>query len=125
MPANDAHTRPLRMGLAISLVIASGCQVGRQWFRMDSDSGTPSMGVELRSEQTPPAADMPIANASTAPPPVETTSLPQTTDEKPRRLIPDWLRLGKGDDPVPLPTTQPLGPSAPVASAAGPVEEFQ
>jgi hypothetical protein len=92
---------------------------------MDSDSRTPSMGIELRSEQSPPAADRPIANAGTTPPPIETTSLPQPAEEKPRRLIPDWLRLGKEEEPVPLPTTQPLDPAAPVASAGGPVEEFQ
>jgi hypothetical protein len=82
-------------------------------------------GRELGSEQPPPSVDKPIANAATEPPPVETTALPQVAEEKPRRLIPDWLRLGKEEDPVPLPTTQPLDPAAPVASAGGPVEEFQ
>jgi hypothetical protein len=117
----------LKAGIAISLaVVSGGCQVGRQWFRMDSDSRTPSMGVELRAEQSRPPADRPIAESSPAPPPVETASLPQPSEDRPtRRLIPDWLRLGKGEEPVPLPTTQPLDPATPADSVAGPVEEFQ
>lgn len=107
------------------LVELTGCQVGRQWFRMDSDSRSPTMGIELRGEQPPPKPEQPIADAGTASSRVETTSLPQPAGERPRRLLPDWLKLGKGEDPVPLPITQSADPAAPVASAGGPVEEFQ
>jgi hypothetical protein len=136
MPAFDADSQPtngfcalkrsLPAGLAVCLaVVAGGCQTGRQWSRTNADSLTPSLGVERSAEQIPESAERPIANAGSEPPPVETAALPQSPEERPRRLIPDWLRLGKEEDPVPLPTTQPLDAAAPVASAGGPVEEFQ
>lgn len=117
----------LRLSAITLLVIMfSGCQTGRRWFRMDSDSRTPSMGIELRTQQPAPT-DTHTATAGTTSQPaaVATTALPQTAEEKPRRRLPDWLRLGKDDEPVPLPTTAPTEASTAATSVAGPDEEFQ
>lgn len=112
--------------VSLLLVLLGGCQTGRRWFRMDSDSRMPSMGIELRTQQPPPT-DTNRATAGTTPQAasVATTALPQTAEEKPRRRLPDWLRLGKEDQPVPLPTTAPTAASTAAASVAGPDEEFQ
>ncbi len=84
------------------------------------------MGIELRTQQPPPdSADKSIADTPAHPPTFATAALPQTAEEKPRRRLPEWLRLGKDEEPVPLPITA-SDESPPAAnSVAGPVEEFQ
>lgn len=128
LPVPGGTTLPLLLKAAILTCLAldsAGCQTGRHWSRTDSDSRTPVTGMELQTDQPAPPPQQPIADAAAPSSRVETTSLPQQSDSRSRKLIPDWLRLGKEDEPVPLPTTQPLGPADPVVSAAGPVEEFQ
>lgn len=111
--------------VSLVLLLLGGCQTGRRWFRMDSDTRTPSMGIELRTQQPPPTdTNAAIAGTTSQPATVATTALPQTAEEKPRRRLPDWLRLGK-DEPVPLPTTTPTAASTAATSVAGPDEEFQ
>ncbi|MBL8851527.1 MAG: hypothetical protein JNG89_17720 [Planctomycetaceae bacterium] len=72
-----------------------------------------SVGAELDQRlaaQTSGDEPVPPAQSDAAPAP------------KPRRLIPEWLRLGGDKEPVPLPTT-PISDERPAVN--GPVEEFQ
>lgn len=45
--------RPICLGLTcLMLLSSSGCQTGRQWFQMDSNSATPYFGFELMPRKT-------------------------------------------------------------------------
>jgi hypothetical protein len=101
--------------------LASGCAVGRKWFRMDSDSGMPSLGVELRAER-----DAPQEKARVQGSPDESGSIrpARLAEEKQRSLIPEWLRFGGRDEAVPLPTTGPPPSGTDAAASSGPSEEF-
>jgi len=38
--------------LITTSIFASGCEVGRQWFQMDSNSGMPRFGIDLLPRRT-------------------------------------------------------------------------
>ena len=99
----------------------SGCATGRKWFRMDSDSGMPSMGVELRAERDVPQEKLQVQET-----PADQRSIrpARLAEDRPRSLIPDWLKFGNRDEAVPLPTTAPPQSGTDAAASTGPSEEF-
>lgn len=118
---NDRLCRLLLLLLAILL---SGCPSSRRFARSSSPAA-PSAAQTAIDSPPPAAAQEATPNAATASPPVATTALPRAAEDKPRRIIPDWLRLNKAEEPVPLPTTAPVEANTAATSVAGPVEEFQ
>lgn len=109
------------VGLVLCALECSGCAVGRKWFRMDSDAGGPSMGLELRAGKDEPRET--VAVRDTADRKKELPSARQA-DEKPRSRFPDWLRLGGRNEPVPLPTTASTVNPAEAPIVMGPPEDF-
>ena len=103
--------------LTVSAILA-GCKTPAM-ARHDPHPPTATVASQTPSErQTRGLASVDVPREEVAP-------LPQsdaTHTDKPRRLIPEWLRLGGDKEPVPLPTS-PISDERPVAS--GPVEEFQ
>lgn len=102
-------------------LLLSGCALGRKWFQMDSNSRMPSMGVELRAEHDAPVEKSRIQESASD---IRSIRPARLAEEKPRSLIPDWLKLGGRHEPVPLPTTASAEPDASGTMLTGPREDF-
>jgi hypothetical protein len=107
-------------GVACAL-LHSGCALGRKWFQMDSNSGMPSMGVELRAGNEAPGENSRIQEPASDNRSIRPARL---AEEKPRSLIPDWLKLGGRHEPIPLPTTASAEVDASGTTPTGPREDF-
>jgi hypothetical protein len=119
-----ANTTRLRIaGGVLTLLILGGCQGGANVARHErahaaqavAQPSKPAKSKNSRSQATAIAA----SDQKNAPP--ATDSKPA---DKPRRLIPEWFRLGQDKESVPLPTT-PASDSETAAPGTGPVEQFQ
>jgi hypothetical protein len=88
---------------------------------MDSDSGMPAMGLELRAAGDAPPEKTQVQESPRDPQSIRPVRF---ADEKPRSLIPDWLKFGGRDEAVPLPTTASPPPGAGDPASTGPSEEF-
>ncbi len=102
-------------------LLLSGCALGRKWFQMDSNSGMPSMGVELRAENDAPVENSRVQDSTSD---VGSIRPARLAEEKPRSLLPDWLRLGGRHEPIPLPTTASAELDASGTTSMGPREDF-
>ena len=109
------------IAVACCLLEASGCAVGRKWFRMDSESGGPSMGLELRAGRDEPRETVAVRDAADAKRDLKPA---RQAEEKPRGRFPDWLRLGGRNEPVLLPTTAATAGDASSPTLTGPPEDF-
>ncbi len=103
-------------GVAASLIVPSGCQVGRRWFQFDSNSRSPVMGLELRADAAH-GDDNDDAGGTTLP--VE-HNLPE-----PRRGLRDWLGFPRGEERIPLPTTTDGSDEGVTLPLTGPRPEFE
>jgi hypothetical protein len=103
------------------LCVPSGCQIGRRWFQMDSNSRMPFMGIELRAdaetgkEGGPESSDVAGENEILA---------VEHTEPGPRRGLRDWLRLPGGEERIPLPLASEANAGVD-APSTGPQPEFE
>jgi hypothetical protein len=109
------------IAIALCMLQASGCAVGRKWFRMDSESGGPSMGLELRAGRDEPRETVAVRDTADAKRDLRSA---RQAEQKSRGRFPDWLRLGGRNDPVPLPTTAGTAGDASRPAVTGPPEDF-
>lgn len=107
-------------GVAAVLSMTCGCQIGRRWFQFDSDSRTPAMGLELRADADGDEDSRPDQPDAVVPGEV----LPvEHVEPEPRRGLRDWLRLPRGEERIPLPSTSNNGDDG--APPTGPLPEFE
>ena len=109
------------IAVALFLLESSGCTVGRKWFRMDSESGGPSMGLELRAGRDEPRETVAVRDSADAKRDLKPA---RQAEEKPRGRFPEWLRLGGRNEPVPLPTTAGTVGDTSSPAVTGPPEDF-
>jgi hypothetical protein len=109
------------IGLVLCALECSGCAVGRKWFRMDSDAGGPSMGLELRAGRDEPRDTVAVRDSADRKKELQPA---RQAEEKPRSRFPDWLRLGGRNEAVPLPTTASTSSAAEDPIVMGPPEDF-
>lgn len=103
-------------GMAAVASSASGCQVGRKWFQIDSNSRSPVMGIELRADS---------AEEPASPEPAENATLPvDHVEPEQRRGLRDWLGIPRGEERIPLPTTE-AAVGGDVLPLTGPRPEFE
>lgn len=116
------------MAVIVSLLFGSGCEIGRTMFQMDSNSGSPFLGVDLlpsrkttaapKKKSEPNAEIVPVAENTPGPQkPVKLASNPPAPRKEPSLL--ESLKL-KRPERIPLALT----PSDEVISI-GPTEEFR
>lgn len=108
------------IGLAcLALVITTGCRGASHV----AQQGRSSTVAELTK---PGGREKSLGRTATVPADDGQASLiaDDKPVEKPRRLIPEWLRLGQEKESVPLPAT-PQSESLAADTLTGPVEEFQ
>lgn len=111
-----------RLWVVIALALCSGCEVGRTMFQMDSNSGSPFMGIDLLPSRktssirrAPQQETLPVKNA-TAQTPVQ---LADAAPVRKEASLLESLKL-KRPDKIPLAMTPPDG-----EVNAGPREEFR
>lgn len=99
----------------------SGCEIGRRWFQMDSNSRMPFMGIELRADAESGAKTSPESSDLAAENEILTV---EHTKPQPHRGLRDWLRLPGGEERIPLPLASESNHSAD-APSTGPQPEFE
>lgn len=108
-------------GGAVCALLLSGCAMGRKWFQMDSNSRMPSAGFELRAQRDTPAENSRVQESTS-----DTGSIrpARLAEDKPRGLLPDWLKFGSRHEPIPLPTTVATDGHDGEQLSTGPREDF-
>lgn len=95
----------LRVMVGLLLTLFSGCQLSRTFFHVDSDSQTPSIGIDLLSQtDPPPVQEIRQASSETvAPQPIEPPQEQESAADRSgwRR----WLNPLAPQRRIPLPRT--------------------
>ena len=109
--------------LILASGLASGCQLGRTMFQMDSNSRTPFLGFDLLGQNESKEQDVrasSVADLRNGPTNVNVQTVSETTPPKKKTSLLEKLNLKRTPERIPLQLAESEG-----ELPTGPKDEFQ